>query len=92
MWCFAPLVWGLWAMFTPPSWLPQRLPIWGAILGLIAGLLAFFGLNLPLRVFGLTVSVIVRGAGVLVIVVIYYLLWMLVRVAYRVLGTPTTVA
>ena len=92
MWCFAPLVWGLWAMFTPPNWLPQRLPIWGAILGLIAGLLAFFGLNLPLRVFGLTVSVIVRGAGVLVIVVIYYLLWMLVRVAYRVLGTPTTVA
>jgi len=92
MWCFAPLVWGLWAVFAPLSWVPQRLPLWGAILGLIAGLLAAFVLNLPARALGVTVPVIVRGVGVVVMVVFYYLLWMLVRVAYRSLGTPTSVA
>jgi hypothetical protein len=92
MWCFAPLVWGLWAMIAPSGWVPQRLPIWGTILGLIAGLLAFFVLDLPLRVFGVTAPVIWRGVGVVVIVVFYYLLWMLVRVAYRSFGTPTSVA
>jgi hypothetical protein len=92
MWCFAPLVWGLWAMIAPSGWVPQRLPIWGTILGLIAGLLAFFVLDLPSRVFGVTAPVIWRGVGVVVIVVFYYLLWMLVRVAYRSFGTPTSVA
>jgi len=92
MWCFAPLVWGLWAMLAPSGWVPQRLPIWGTILGLIAGLLAFFVLDLPSRVFGVTAPVIWRGVGVVVIVVFYYLLWMLVRVAYRSFGTPTSVA
>ena len=91
MWCFAPLVWGLWAMIAPSGWVPQRLPIWGTILGLIGGLLACFVLNLPSRV-GLTVPVIWRAVGVVVIVVVYYLLWMLVRVAYRSLGTPTSMA
>ncbi len=36
LWCMLPLAWGLWAMLTPRSWLPQSLPLWGAILGLIA--------------------------------------------------------
>lgn len=91
MWLyFAPLVWGLWAMLAPSAWVPQRLPIWGAILGLIAGLLGAFVLNLPSRVLGETVPVTLRGVGVGVIVVAYYFLWMLVRIAYRSLGSPTS--
>jgi hypothetical protein len=92
VWCFAPLVWGIWAMIAPSSWVPQRLPIWGGMLGLIAGLLAAFVLNLPWRVLGITVPATARGMAVVVIVAFYYLLWMLVRVAYRALGTPTSVA
>jgi hypothetical protein len=68
------------------------LPLWGAILGLIAGVLAAFVLNLPFRVLGETVPVTLRGVGVVVIMVFYYLLWMLVRFAYRSLGTPTSAA
>jgi hypothetical protein len=92
MWCFAPAVWGLWAMIAPAAWVPQRLPIWGAVLGLIAGLLASFVLNLPFRVLGVTVPTIWRAVAVVVIVVLYFLLWMLVRLAYRALGAPTSVA
>jgi len=92
VWCFAPLAWGLWAMLAPSSWVPQRLPIWGAILGLIGGLLVFFVLNLPLRVVGVIVPVMLRGMGVVLIVVIYYLLWMLVRVAYRSVAAPLPTA
>jgi len=92
VWCFGPLAWGLWAMIAPSSWVPQRLPIWGGILGLIVGLLAWFVLNLPAQVLGATVPVILRGVGVVVVAVFYYFLWMLVRVAYRSLGSPTSVA
>jgi hypothetical protein len=92
VWCFAPLVWGLWAMIAPSSWVPHRLSLWGAFLGLIAGLLLAFVLNLPWRVFGVTVPVIVRGVAVVVMAAFYYLLWMLVRFAYRSLGTPTSAA
>lgn len=92
IWCFAPLAWGLWAMVAPSSWVPHRLSLWGAILGLIAGLLLGFVFNLPWRVLGITVPVIVRGVAVVVIVVFYYFLWVLVRVAYRSLGAPTSVA
>ena len=92
MWCFAPLAWGLWAMIAPSAWVPERLPIWGTILGLVAGLLAFCVLNLPWRVFGIMVPLVWRGIGVVVLVVFYYLLWMLVRLAYRSLGSPTSAA
>jgi FtsH-binding integral membrane protein len=86
VWCFAPLAWGLWAMLAPSSWVPQRLPIWGMMLGLVAGLLIGFVINVPARIFGAPVPVIPRAVGVLVLVVVYYLLWMLVRVVYRALG------
>ena len=88
IWCLAPLIWGLWAMVTPKSWVPQRLPLWGAILGLIAGLFAVLVLNLPLRIVGVDLSVPLRGLAVLIAVAFYYLLWMLVRVAYRSLAPP----
>ena len=88
LWCFAPFAWGIWAMLAPRSWIPRKLPIWGAILGLIAGTLAAFLLDLPSRILGQPVPAALRGVGVAVIVAFYYLLWMLVRAVYRALG-PT---
>ena len=32
LWCFAPFVWGIWAMLAPSSGVPERLPAWGAIM------------------------------------------------------------
>ena len=91
LWCFAPAAWGLWALIAPKAWIPQRLPLWGAILGSIAGVLAAFVLNLPLRVFGQLLPVYLRGVGFLFLVVFYFLLWMLVRAAYRCLpSAPST--
>jgi hypothetical protein len=86
MWCFAPLAWGIWAVLAPAAWVPQRLPAWGALLGLIAGVLAAFVFNLPVRVLGQTVPAMLRGAGVAVIVAFYFVLWMLVRAVYGALS------
>lgn len=83
VWCCAPLVWGLWALFTPSAWMPKRLPLWGSILGVIGGSLGVFVLNLPSRFLGEAVSPKLRGVAVLVMALFYYVLWMLVRVAYR---------
>ena len=83
LWCCAPCAWGVWAMLAPASWVPGRLPVWGAVLGVIAGCLAAFVLNLPLRVFGLAISAAVRASGVIVLVIFYSLLWRLVGAAYR---------
>lgn len=85
IWCLAPLAWGVWALLAPATWVPQRLPLWGAILGLIAGLLAACVLNMPSRVLGKTLSVAGRAVVVAVLTVFYYVLWMLVRVACRAL-------
>jgi hypothetical protein len=79
-WCFVPLAWGLWAMLAPVRWVPSRLPVWGAILGLVAGVIAGPVLDLPLRLGGL------RGVRWLTLIVgpiLYYLLWLLVPPAYR---------
>jgi len=86
IWCFAPLVWGLWAWLTPSTWMPQRLPLWGAILGVIGGSFGAFVLNMPSRLLGEEVSPYVRGVAVLVMALFYYALWMLVRAAYRALA------
>jgi hypothetical protein len=83
LWCIVPLAWGVWALLTPTSWLPQRLPAWGAILGAVAGSLAGFALNLPSRLLGVDVPLFARAIGVVVMTAFYYLLWMLVRRAYR---------
>jgi hypothetical protein len=91
VWCFVPAVWGLWAMFAPARWVPQRLPLWGAILGVMGGVVAAFVLNIPSRISGETAPLALRGVALVVIVLFYYFLWMLVRVAYRSLGTPSSV-
>jgi hypothetical protein len=84
-WCFVPLAWGLWAMLAPAHWVPSRLPIWGAILGIVAGSIAGPVLDLPLRLGGLSG---VRWVMLVVGPIFYYLLWLLVRVAYRSLAGP----
>ncbi len=89
IWCVVPLAWGLWALLTPRSWLPQRLPLWGALLGLTAGLVAMFVLDLPGQLGGEPVPAWVGGIGVLLAVGVYYLLWFLVRRAYQALTVPS---
>ncbi len=88
LWCTVPAVWGLWAMLAPRTWVPQRLPPWGAILGLLVGTVAMFVLNLPAQMHILEVapSVPRRGLAVLLLVALYYLLWLVVRVAFRALA------
>ena len=86
LWCLVPVVWGLWAMVAPRAWVPERLPVWGAILGVLPGVLALFVLNLPSRVAGVAVAAGYRALGLLVLVFFYYLLWMLVRASYRALA------
>ncbi len=90
LWCIAPIVWGIWALLTPSSWVPKRLPLWGSILGLIAGSLGAFVLDLPSRIIGQAVSPAVHGAAVLFVVLLYYLLWMLVRAAFCSLASTTS--
>ena len=86
LWCILPAVWGLWAMLAPRAWVPQRLPAWGLILGAVAGALAAFVLNLPSRIAGFPVAIGYRVAGWVMLVLLYYLLWMVVRRAYRALS------
>ena len=79
-WCFVPVAWGLWAMLAPASWVPGRLPAWGAILGVAAGVVAGPVLDIPHRVGGLSGF---RWVPLLVGPIFYYLLWLLVASAYR---------
>ena len=78
-WCFVPVVWGFWAMLAPEGWLPNRLPAWGAILGIGAGIVAGPLLDLPGR-FGAPSGA--RWLVPLIGPVLYYPLWLLVRATY----------
>ena len=83
--CFVPIVWGVWAVVTPPSWVPGRFPAWGAILGIVAGLVAGPLLRLPER-FGAPDGAfwLAAAAGP----ILYFALWMIVRLAYSALCRP----
>lgn len=83
VWCVVPFAWGFWASLTPRTWLPDRLPAWGAMLGFIAGLLAAYVVNMPFRVFAVQLDFSDRLVVVAAMTVVYYFLWMLVRIAYR---------
>ncbi len=85
LWCFAPAGWGIWTMLAPRNFVPSRLPIWGALLGLLAGSFVAFVLDVPSRVLGQSVPAGLRVMMVVVIVLLYYLLWMLVRAVYEAL-------
>ena len=79
-WCFVPLAWGVWAILAPASWVPRRFPMWGAILGVVAGIIAGPVLDLPLRLAGLRG---VRWTTLIVGPIFYYVLWLMVPIAYR---------
>ena len=83
IWCFVPFVWGIWAILTPRDWFPRRLPLWGAVLGLLAGTTGALLLNMPMRIFAFDLSLAWRIVAIVVMTVVYYGLWMLVRKAYR---------
>lgn len=78
---------------APTGWVPRRLPLWGAILGVVAGAVAGPMLDLPLRLAGLRGM---RSITLIVGPVLYYAFWLLVPVAYRSLGLnaerPATMA
>lgn len=92
LWCSAPCIWGLWAMLAPATWVPQRLPLWGAFLGLIAATLAVFVLDMPARAFDLRFSSGSRLAAIPLMGAFYYVLWMIVRAAYQHLSPPKAIA
>ena len=91
IWCCIPLVWGVWAMLAPPSWVPKRLPQWGAILGAFAGVAVAIVVNLPMRILAQPVGRVPRAIGAILTVAIYYVMWMVVRAAYvHLLAKPDT--
>ena len=79
-------------MLTPEEWISKRLPIWGAILGFVAGMFAAFVLNLPTRIFGQPTPIFARSAGVVAVVAVYFLLWIALAAVGRALGGSTPVA
>ncbi|HTS09811.1 MAG TPA: hypothetical protein VMP68_29870 [Candidatus Eisenbacteria bacterium] len=83
IWCAVPCLWGLWAMLSPSDWVPRRLPIWGMILGIVAGVMATFVLNLPSRILGVILPNPTRALVVLLAGVFYYVLWIVVSIVYK---------
>ncbi len=88
IWCCVPLMWGVWAMLTPAKWMPQRLPWWGAILGVLAVVNGGFILNIPLRLTGVYVSIPYRVVGGILAIALYYLFWLVVQMVYVDLRGP----
>ena len=82
IWCFVPFAWGVWGVLTPGTWLPKRLPLWGAVLGLIAGITAVFIVNAPERIFMEPISTVSKGIVVIAAAGVYYILWHVVRWIY----------
>jgi hypothetical protein len=79
-WCLVPVAWGLWAMLAPARWVPNRLPVWGAILGVGGGIVAGPVLDIPARLGGPSGA---RWLAIVVAPLLYYALWLPVRAAYR---------
>ena len=86
LWCIVPAGWGLWAMLAPRTWVPKHLPSWGALLGLLVGTVVIFVLDLPAQFLREPPPAPIRGLGVLILAALYYCLWMVVRMVFRVLA------
>ena len=86
VWCMVPLAWGIWAMLLPATWVPGRIPLWGALLGVLAGIIAAFVLDMPYRLFDAPTSTAVKLGIVVLAVVLYGLVWIAVREVYSRLG------
>ncbi len=91
VWCFVPLLWGLWAALAPSHFIPRHLPWWGAVLGAIAAIFGAVIMNFPARVLGQAMPLSVRWLAVVLAPPIYYFVWMLVRALYLRL-TPSPAA
>lgn len=85
LWCFAPAVWGLWAMLAPRS---VALPLWGALLGLLASSLSIFALHLPQRILALPLSLFVRLLAVALVTLLYFVAWSAVQIVDEWLQPP----
>jgi hypothetical protein len=90
LWCFAPVVWGLWAMLAPTRWI--SLPLWGALLGLLLAIVGSIILNLPQRVLDLPVSLFVRTLAVFFVTCFYFVAWSVVNLAYEALPARAAAA
>ena len=82
VWCFLPFIWGIWAALMPKLWSTDQLPKWGAILGLIVGIIAVFLLNLPDLFLDNPASLSIKFVLVFIPILVYYVLWLLVRWIY----------
>ncbi len=90
LWCLVPFLWGVWMMLAPRSWMEKRLPVWGAILGALAGISGIYVLDVPQRVAGVVIPTALRPVGVLLAAVVYGAVWIVVAKVYRALiATPT---
>jgi hypothetical protein len=83
VWLFVPLGWGVWAALAPASWVPNRLPHWGGLLGVIVGIMAGPVFNMPERLGGPPFA---RWTALVAGPVLYFLLWFAVRAVYRTLS------
>ncbi len=83
LWCLAPALWGFWAMLAPSTWVPSGYPLWGTLLGAVAGTLGMVMLNLPKAIFGLEFSLTARWGSVLLVCAFYYVAWSFVAAVYQ---------
>lgn len=90
MWCTVPLLWGVWAMLIPQSWTPKRIPLWGAILGVLAAILGAVVMNLPARITQLEFGLGLRWFAIVPAACLYYLAWMIVAWVYAKLAPLDT--
>ncbi|MGH9521990.1 MAG: hypothetical protein ACRD3E_05620 [Terriglobales bacterium] len=82
-WVCLPSIWGLWAMLAPEGWAAEKLPLWGSLLGLFAGVAAVFIVDAPGRLFGLQGNFAARIGIVVAFCGFYYLMWIAVRAVLR---------
>ena len=61
-------------MLVLAVWVLRRLPLWGAMLGSIAGALRVLVVDSPFRILGVTVPGLVRVLAIIGPAVLYYLL------------------
>jgi hypothetical protein len=79
IWCLLPVIWGVWAVIMPKSLLLKHIPLWGALLGLIAGVVIVFVLRIPMQLMGEALTGLFKGVLLLAAIVLYYALWHLVK-------------
>ena len=85
IWTAVPFAWGVWAMLAPRSWVPDRLWLWGAILGLLAAVVAVFLLDVPSLLTGRDTLPWQAALTAAIAIALYSLLWRPVQGVLRAL-------